>query len=487
MPAPRVLCINPWIYDFTAYDLWSKPLGLLSIAALLREYGIAVDFLDCLDKWHPRLLQRQNRSAPKVRKYGVGPFHSEQVPTPECLHFIPRRFSRYGLPEDIFRGELTALPHPDVIFVTSIMTYWYQGPQRVVEICREVFPRTPIVLGGIYATLMPEHAQQAIKPDYLVTGPSEQKVAGLLSDLLSIPDLAPDLPHSLDDVPRPAFDLLRKNDYLVAMASRGCPFRCTFCATYKIDSAFSQRQPENVAEAISAQTKQLNVRDVAFYDDALLIQANEYAKPLLRSLIRRNRPLRFHTPNGLHARYIDEELADLMYQSRFKTVRLSLESVAKERLRDIHNKITPGEMTRAVQNLIKAGYASHQLETYIIMGLPNQPLDEVIETLLYANSLGVQIRLSSFSPIPGTKDYDRAIDNGYFPKDADPLLTNKTIIPLFRTREAYDRFHTISQFTHMLNEGAKKGVNFFQPKEFRSALFSALDRFRDEMAPISQS
>ena len=485
MTARRVLCINPWIYDFTAYDLWSKPFGLLSIAALLRERGVDVDFLDCLDKWHPRLLQRQNRTTPKLRKYGSGPLYGEQVTTPECLRFIPRRFSRYGLPEDLFRDELICRPRPDVIFVTSFMTYWYQGPQRVAEICREVFPGVPIALGGIYATLMPEHAKQVIKPDYLVTGPGEQKATELLADLLNLPRLTKDLPHDIDDLPRPAFDLLRKNDYLVAMASRGCPFRCTFCATYKIDSAFSQRQPERVAEEIRTQAMQLNVRDVAFYDDALLMQPNQRIKPLLHSLLASKRPLRFHTPNGLHARYIDEELADLMYKSQFKTIRLSLESVAKERRRDIHNKITPGEMTRAVRNLVRAGYAPHELETYIIMGLPNQPLDEVIETLLYANSLGVQVRLSSFSPIPGTKDYDRAIENGYFPKDADPLLTNKTIIPLFRTTAAYERFHTVSQFAHMLNEGAKKGVNFLQPREFRSALFTALDRFRDEMSPVS--
>jgi hypothetical protein len=43
MKLPRVLCINPWIYDFAAYDHWSKPLGLLYIAAFLRERGIGAD------------------------------------------------------------------------------------------------------------------------------------------------------------------------------------------------------------------------------------------------------------------------------------------------------------------------------------------------------------------------------------------------------------------------------------------------------------
>lgn len=488
MRTPRVLCINPWIYDFTAYDFWSKPLGLLYIAALLRQGGIQVDYIDCLDKWHPSLLRRQNRTRPKLRKYGTGHFHRETVPTPDCLAFMPRRFSRYGLPEDIFRDELSAHPRPDAILVTSGMTYWYLGPQRVVTMCREVFPGVPIVFGGIYATLMPAHARRAIQPDYLLTGPGEHQIVELLADLLTAPalqDLLAAFPRHIDAFPPPAFELQRKTDYVVTMSSRGCPMRCTFCATYKVDSAFTQRRTDVVVEEILTHSRQFHTPDIAFYDDALLMQPELRIKPLLRAIINSKRPLRFHTPNGLHARYLDEELAELMYRSNFQTIRLSLESVAAERRRDIHNKITPGEMTRAVQNLVKAGYKPHHLETYIIMGLPNQPVDEVIETMLYANALGIQVRLASFSPIPGTKDYERAIEQGYFPQDADPLLTNKTIVPLFRTEEAYRRFHTISQFANMLNDGVRRGVTVFQPKEFRHALFAALDRFRDEQSPMT--
>jgi len=476
MNAPRALCINPWIYDFAAYDYWSKPLGLLYIASFLRERGVEVDFLDCLDKWHPALLRLQGRSAPQQRASGIGPFHREPIPKPPCVSFVPRQFARYGLPEEIFLAELQSRPRPDVILVTSVMTYWYMGPQHVVTLCRTIFPNVPIVLGGVYASLMPEHARRVVKPDYLVTGPGEYALAQLLAEILQKPELAQNLPHHIDGLPPPAFDLLRKNDYLIVMTSRGCPFRCTFCATYKVDSAFSQRAPEQVVKEILTQTQRFGVQDVAFYDDALLMQAEQRIKPILREIIASKQPLCFHTPNGLHARYIDEELAELMYHSHFKTIRLSLESVAKERLRDIHNKITPGEMTRAVQHLVKAGYQPHELETYIIMGLPQQPLTEVIDTILYANSLGIQIRLSSFSPIPGTTDYQRAVASGVYPADADPLLTNNTVIPLSRTLESCHQFQTVSRFIHLLNEEVRKGKTCTQPTEFRQRLLATLDR-----------
>lgn len=479
MKSPYILCINPWIYDFTAYDYWSKPLGLLYIAAFLKQRGLRVGLIDCLDKHHPELLKRQGRNKPKQTQYGIGPFHREVVPTPEAIRFIPRYYARYGMPEDIFRQELQRHPKPDAILLTTAMTYWYLGPKRAVEICREIYPNVPVILGGIYATLMPQHARETLQPDYLLTGPGEIQTAELLADILKLPHLREEFPNNIDDFPYPAFELYPRISYLIAMASRGCPFRCTFCATYKIDENFTQRQPDKVVDELLTQTRRFGIRDVGFYDDALLMQPGKRIKPILREIKERKRELRFHTPNGLHGRYIDEELAQLMYDTNFKTIRLSLESVAKERLRDIHNKITPGEMTRAVNNLVKAGFQARDIETYIIMGLPNQPMEEVIETILYANNLGIQVRLASFSPIPGTKDYQRAIESGFLPENPDPLITNKTVIPLSRTPEAYHRFQAVSQFASMLNEGVKRGVTFFQPAEFRKALFKAMERVRE--------
>ena len=54
----KLLLINPWIYDFTAYDLWSKPLGLLYMASFLRSFDYRVELIDCLDKYCPGAADR---------------------------------------------------------------------------------------------------------------------------------------------------------------------------------------------------------------------------------------------------------------------------------------------------------------------------------------------------------------------------------------------------------------------------------------------
>ena len=64
---PHILLINPWIYDFAAFDFWAKPLGLLSIGGMLRGQGYQISYIDCLDRFHPEL-----RNTLKTDKFGKG-------------------------------------------------------------------------------------------------------------------------------------------------------------------------------------------------------------------------------------------------------------------------------------------------------------------------------------------------------------------------------------------------------------------------------
>lgn len=463
----RLLLINPWIYDFTAYDLWSKPLGLLYIASFLRDLGYHIDYIDCLDK---HTSERQ----PKIRKYGQGKFTRTEVEKPVVLEHIPRKYARFGISVDAFRKRLLSQPAPDAVLVTSLMTYWYPGPQHVVELIREIYPGVPVILGGIYATLLPDHAKKTIKPDFLVTGPGELKVASLLADIFGA-GFTPQADHSnLDHYPYPAFDLVPHPDYLLVMTARGCPYDCSFCAQKQIAMRFTQRDPMAVVEEIVYHYQKFHLRDFAFYDDALFIRKEKHIQVILEELIRRNLPIRFHSPNGLFARYIDKDLAQLMFRSNFKTIRLSFETSNEARRKDMYSKVSNEDMIAAVDNLHNAGYANADLDAYVLMGLPNQPIEEIIASLIFVNNLGVQSRLASFSPIPGTKDFHRAVEAGLIAADIDPLLTNKSIFPLHQGNDGFSTFRKLRQFSHMLNEAARRDFTLFSDEEFSPALTSVI-------------
>ena len=54
--------------------------------------------------------------------------------------------------------DIKVFPEPDEIWISSIMTYWWESTRDVIQVCKEVFPKALIRVGGIYPTLAPEHA-----------------------------------------------------------------------------------------------------------------------------------------------------------------------------------------------------------------------------------------------------------------------------------------------------------------------------------------
>ena len=164
--APSLILINPWIYDFAAYDLWSKPLGLLYLAGYLRACGFDIHLIDCLSVHHPAW---KPKAMPARRIYGTGKFLREKADRSPALKHVPRSYSRYGIPKQLFVKTLKEVEHPAAILVTSLMTYWYPGVTEAIAAAREVHPRTPILLGGIYARLCEQHAIATSGADRVVT------------------------------------------------------------------------------------------------------------------------------------------------------------------------------------------------------------------------------------------------------------------------------------------------------------------------------
>jgi radical SAM superfamily enzyme YgiQ (UPF0313 family) len=416
-----VLLINPWIHDFAAYDFWMKPLGLLYAASLIRRSTPhQVTLIDCLDRFHPG-LPGPVRGKPD----GRGPFPKETIPKPEAVKGVPRRFSRYGIPTALFEAELARVPRPDAVLVTSAMTYWYPGVQEAIALLRRRFGRVPVILGGIYATLCPEHARAESGADLVLPGPAEDGLMPALAEVLGGPASVAPITAGTEPLPFPAFDLLRDRTWLPVLTSRGCPMRCTFCASALLTPGFRQRPPASVLAEIAESHARYGTRHFAFYDDALLWGKERHAWPLFEGLAAGPR-LSFHTPNGLHIREIDAPTAQLMRAAGLRSLYLSLESADPALLRERSPKATPGDLDRALRELEAAGYDRGSISVYLIMGLPGQPAESVFESIRYVRGLGAVPRAAYFSPIPGTAEWESLARAGAVNSRTDPLLHNKT-------------------------------------------------------------
>ena len=417
----RVLCIHPWIYDFAAYNLWIEPLGLLTVAAALRRAGHEVALIDCLDRHHPRApAPRSTRDV-----YGCGQFSKVELRKPAVLAHIPRRWGRYGLPAEVFEAELDAQPRPDAVLVTSMMTYWYPGSFEAIRRVKAHWSSVPVALGGVYATLCADHARQHSSADAVLVGPGEREAVEWVEQVTGRDVGVP----ALDDLV-PAHDLRRPQGYVAVLTARGCPFNCPYCAVHQLcEGVFSPREPDRVVDEISWCVKDLGAQDVAFYDDALLADAERHIYPILDSILAQGLHVRFHTPNGLHARFIDRPLAFKMREAGFVSLRLGLETAdPAQQARDGY-KVDDEAFARAVEMLFAAGFSAREVAAYVLAGRPGHHMEDVRATVRFAHRMGVLVHIAQFSPIPSTAEWDVAVEMGCIGPDADPLLHNNSTYP----------------------------------------------------------
>ncbi len=421
--APHILLINPWITDFAAYNFWIKPMGLINIAGLLREKGFRVTLIDCLD------------DSKRRKKYGDGKFLKTKIDKPLSLKFVPRNYAQYGIPEEMLLKRFSILEEkPDLIGISSGMTYWYPGVFKTIEITKNLFSKVPIILGGIYATLCYEHAKKHSDVDIVFNGSDELEVLKLISDLTGFEFRNPQsLPvrqaGAIHNENYPAFDLYSQLDYVCISTSKGCPFACTYCASPFLNKVFSRRAPLTVVDEIEYWTSRRGVDNIAFYDDALLIDPSKHFVPIMKEVVRRGIHCNFHTPNALHVREISKEVAELLFFGGFKTIRLGFETSDEAAQIETGGKVDNQEFREALKNLKRAGYSGEEIGVYLMVGLPGQRVGEAEEGIAFVKESGANPILVEYSPIPHTPLFEKAKEMSSFDLESEPLYHNNSIFP----------------------------------------------------------
>jgi hypothetical protein len=289
--------------------------------------------------------------------------------------------------EERLRGLDTPPTH---VYVTSGMTYWWKSTKDVIRLVKRILPRSEVLLGGIYPTLCPEHADANIEADIIVEGEVREA-----SDLWTDLSLYPEIPK-----------------YAIISASRGCPYNCAHCAQRRLNGpGVRHRQPEDVAEEMLDKAIRYGIRRFAFYEDNILVDCEDYFEKILDLLLQKR--LRFHltAPEGFEVRLLYPRLLRKMRAAGFRSVYLPLETASLDGNIPVdQKKVTLGEFETAVEYCREAGYKPglrQEVNAFVLYGVPHQPLDVLVDAILCAAHLVGNVTPMLYTPVPGSRLYDK--------------------------------------------------------------------------------
>lgn len=368
----RALLINPPVYDAQYWARWSQPAGLLRIATLLKRRGYALDFIDCMETDERGLVKKATR------------YDADGKPITVGRDNIIKRLYHFGLSLQELERRLSLLEEPDEIWITSIMTYWWESTRDVVTLVKRLFPHATVLVGGIYPTLAPQHALEHLEADVIFRGEIRE---------------ASQLPSDLTLYEKPP-------SYAILATSRGCPWDCVYCAARTLNGGAKVhvRTTEDILEEIHYKFEHLGIRRFGFYEDNALIH-REHFIDVMETLIKSELPLILYAPEGFETRLLDKDLLRLMKRAGFEKVHLPLETVRSDINRQWNRRHASTEsFERAFEAAVHAGFKprTQEINAFVLFGLPEERLEDVVDSALYAHHLVGSVIPMLFSPVPST-------------------------------------------------------------------------------------
>jgi radical SAM superfamily enzyme YgiQ (UPF0313 family) len=390
-------------------ERWSKgstmpPLGLLYIGAVLEKQGIDV------------------RIVPADMK----------------------NMSWKDIKQDIFDYQ------PDIIGVTSTTENRFQS-FKLVKLAKKTFPQAMVIMGGPHASMAAEDCLAHIPElDLVVRGEGEETMVELCrwhkegKDLRALDSIAgisyriggevksnPARPliRDLDSLPYPAFHLVPFEDYhftfpvpgqgelpaVNIMSSRGCPFKCNFCATpINWGRNVRMRSPENVIDEIQRLIERYGVKVIFFFDDTFNVNKKR-VEQICDLIIERN--LDIFWKCDVRIDLIDKPLLTKMKQAGLFHLSFGLEA-ASERVRneiidkkvdieDFHNLVEWCQELEVIPNV------------FFIYSHPTETWEEAQETIKIIEQYGdgIEASIAILHIYPGTPLEETARENGVLPRD----------------------------------------------------------------------
>jgi radical SAM superfamily enzyme YgiQ (UPF0313 family) len=455
----KVLLIQPPVRDFYDTDVRLQPIGLAYLKATIAKH---LPDIEVIIKDYHGGCGRKTVAIPKKLRYLI-----EYYPVADKSPFSTfHQYYHFGKSFDEIEAEIAALK-PDVVGISSLFTPYFR---EALEVAARVKKQSSaiVVMGGSHASAVPESLLSSPYVDYVIRGEGEKPLVEFLRCLInqSTVEQVANLAYKrngefiynpiqdnfpIDELPIPDLSDFAPATYMLAgkpmtfmITSRSCPHKCSFCSVHTtFGTDYRRRSLENVLEEIILRYQQ-GYRVIDFEDDNLTYYKQTF-KELCRRLIARfpDREMQFVAMNGISYLSLDDELLELMFQAGFSHLNLALVSSDKT-VRETTKR--PHTLEAYVKVVNKAHQLGFKIVSYQILGLPNETLDSMIQTLAFNARLPVLLGASPFYRTPNAP-----IARGLELTETDFVKARLTALAIETEQFSRDDIYTLFVATRIVN------------------------------------
>ncbi|MCC7402798.1 MAG: radical SAM protein [Bdellovibrionales bacterium] len=411
----RLVLIQSPVQDFYETKVRLQPLGLAYLKAAVEKYHPDVEVV--IRDYHSGAGRKTIRW-PKEFDY-LRSYYAEQDRGPFSTFF---NYFHFGWSFAEIEADLRQL-NPTWIGISSLFTPYYREALAIAKCARRATV-APTIFGGSHVSAAPHQILGQPEVDYVIQGEGERPLVELISyfkgltPLETVSNLGYKLNgeshwnclrdnYSLDEIPLPSMDEFPLNRYTYEgkpiaflITSRSCPHKCSFCSVHlTFGNRYRRRSVTDVVHEIKTRYDQ-GYRVIDFEDDNLTFYKDEM-KELCRSIIAifPHRQMQLVAMNGISYLSLDDELLELMWAAGFTHLNLALVT-SDQSVRETTKR--PHTIEAYLRVVEKAHSLGFQIVSYQILGLPNESLDSMIQTLGFNARQPVLLGASIFYRTPGS-------------------------------------------------------------------------------------
>lgn len=411
----KLLLLQPPIEDFYDTDIRLQPIGLCYLKGTLAKY---LPQIKVIIKDYHQGHGRRTIAIPKELKYLQDYYgFANSSPFSSFYHYY-----HFGASFEKIIGEVLA-EKPDIVGISSLFSPYYREVLKIATLLKEQSD-IPILLGGSHVSALPEQMLQDPSVDFVIRAEGERPLVSFLEQWLGKKDFSqvPNLGYkeegkmvfneiennfSLDEIPHPDLSDLEQERYqfenrplTFVITSRSCPHRCTFCSVHMtFGKKYRRRSPQCVVAEIQKRYEE-GYRVFDFEDDNLTLYVEEM-KDLCYALMAAfpQKDVQFVAMNGISYLSLDKELLGLMRQTGFTHLNLALVSSDKT-VRETTKR--PHTIEKYLEVVEEAHRLDFKIVSYQILGLPNESLASMIQTLIFGAGLPILLGASMFYLTPNS-------------------------------------------------------------------------------------